>query len=83
MNIFNELWQGFKAWRRGEVRTHPYGLRGRVYKHRSALKSPGDKGYEPPPSMAAKACPKLTIRYKVYRAKLGKWFDEQGNEIKD
>ncbi len=34
-----EIWQNFRAWRRGERRMVPYGIRGRVYARESALPS--------------------------------------------
>ena len=37
--MFRELWQDFKAWRRGERRIAPYGTRGRVYEKRDAPSS--------------------------------------------
>ena len=43
MNIpkFKELWQDFKAYRRGERRVAPYGTRGRVYAPKIAKSDPG------------------------------------------
>ncbi len=31
-----EIWQNFRAWRRGERRVVPSGIRGRVYEQKSA-----------------------------------------------
>ena len=37
--MFRELWQNFKAWRRGERRIAPSGTRGRVYEQKNASSS--------------------------------------------
>ena len=37
--MFREMWQNFKAWRRGERRIAPSGTRGRVYAQKDAPSS--------------------------------------------
>lgn len=65
---WRELREDFKAWRRGERRVVPYGVRGRVYERIS-----------PPPSLGGLLA---TGRFKAsirptgyYNAAEGRWYD--------
>jgi len=67
-----ELWDDFKAWRRGEHRIVPYGVKGRVYARKND-----------PAGLIALGKFKGTIRLSgFYNAKEGKWYDidERGNK---
>lgn len=61
-----DLIERIKAWRRGEQRIAPPGVRGRIYSRRAE---------EPPGEIAAVAKPTLSIAARVYRAATDTWED--------
>lgn len=57
------LWQDFLAWRRGEKRITPRGVRGRIYAR------PVEPG-----GISARTEPKATIQLRSYRSEEGAWY---------
>lgn len=62
--MLRRLIEAYGAWRRGERRVAPHGVRGRVYERK------GEAG-----SLTAMAQPTATIKARVFRAATGKWED--------
>ena len=62
MLLFHRLIEAFRAWRRGEKRIAPYGVRGRVYA------KAGD------PAVKAKTRPEAKMSARVYRATENAWY---------
>jgi hypothetical protein len=56
MGLFRDLYEDFKAWRRGEVRVAPRGTRGRVYARKDGEPSGG-----PTVNVASTATATLTM----------------------
>ena len=54
-------WQDFKAWRRGEQRVAPKGVRGRIYSKKEGAPSS-------PNNIRTSARSKVTLRMQVIRA---------------
>jgi hypothetical protein len=67
-HFFRWLKEDFKAWRRGEQRVAPRGIRGRVYERT-------DQAEAGPLLKAATTKPEVVISAKVYRAATGEWED--------
>lgn len=63
MGLWSSLWQDFQAWRRGERRVAPHGVRGRVY---SRTGKPGN--------IAARTKLEAKMSVRVYRAEEGVWY---------
>ena len=65
-----ELWNDFKAWRRGEHRIAPYGTQGRVYSKKIPLT------IDNIPSLLASGKFKGSIAPTgLWRASEGRWYD--------
>jgi hypothetical protein len=56
-----ELWEDFKAWRRGERRVRPYGTHGRIYERKDVGEVSGGVN-------KVKSEPEVTLHMKIIRA---------------
>lgn len=61
----NPLLERYRAWRRGEKRIAPRGVRGRVYRKKG---EPDTRG-----GLQSTASPVVTVTARVYRAATNTW----------
>lgn len=77
--MWRELWEDFKAWRRGEKRIAPRGAKGRIYESKGQKAPPG------PMKATVRLQGKIT-KMRVYRAQEDAWYvvdPVTGAEVKE